>query len=82
MIKLDLGITFGLYLLAMTVFFTLLWWFSFRRKASIDEWNMTEHIRRCHYCGHVFTDPLCRRPLKCPLCESYLEESDAAQITE
>lgn len=73
MIRLDLGVAVGIYFLFALVFFITCWWILSRRKKTPDEWNMTDHIMRCSYCGHVFTDDRQGDSIKCPLCDSYLE---------
>lgn len=82
MIRLDFGTAVGFYVSAALMVFIWLWWFSFRRQKAADDGNMTEHIKRCPYCGHVFIGHTGRSPMKCPLCQSYLEVPDADQVKE
>ena len=79
MIRVDLGLAVGIYIMATLGVFVSLWWVSFRSRKGAEEWNPTEDVRRCPYCGQVFIDQLRRGSMKCPFCESYLEESNAAK---
>ncbi len=79
MIRFDLETFAGGYFFTLLGVLVFLWLFSFRRKKAAEQWNMTDHVKRCPYCGHVFIDQTGQGPMKCPLCESYLEVFDADQ---
>ena len=82
MIRIDFVTAVGVYVVFVLVVFMLLWLFLWRRNHFTKEWNMTDHIRRCPYCGQVFADEVCVEPIKCPLCESYLEVPDVGYPNE
>ena len=73
MIRIGFETAVGFFLSAVFILFMFLWWRSFRRKKSTEEWNITDHVQRCPYCGHVFAGQESRGSMKCPVCESYLE---------
>ncbi|MBF0386661.1 MAG: hypothetical protein HQL20_02260 [Candidatus Omnitrophica bacterium] len=82
MINIDLVTAVSAYICVVVGVITLWWWFSSGEKKELPEWNPTDHVKRCSYCGHVFLDHQRPSALKCPLCESYLEVSNVVQAKE
>ncbi|MBF0593728.1 MAG: hypothetical protein HQL22_02025 [Candidatus Omnitrophica bacterium] len=79
MIRIDFASAVGVYLTAVLIVLMLLWWFFSRRHHSVEEWGGSEQVERCPYCGHVFVEHTGRQPIKCTVCQSYLEVGDVPQ---
>ncbi len=75
MIRLDPSMVVWVYFF-LTGSLIVLLWALFRSTKATKEWNLTDHVRRCSYCGHVFVERGSQHLIQCPLCQSYLEEAD------
>lgn len=72
MFRIDITIFLAAGLIAAVVLFGLAWiqdlWADAAEAVGND---MT--AERCFYCGHVFQNDVKKRILRCPVCQSYLE---------
>ena len=75
MITIDIALGVSLYLTVMMIFFGFMWF----KYAVVDdpvnrEASSAGIVRQCPYCSHIIIGNGKTEVVRCPLCQSYLEE--------
>ncbi|GEM_PF-5603234 len=74
MMGIDMAMAAAIYMSMVLVAIGAMWWRSPDNGPRGEDAVTAAQIRQCPYCAHVIINPAKLEIIRCPVCQSYMEE--------